>query len=57
MRRILNLAPRGYYECLHEPISDRALEDARLLIPAWNQPVVGTFKNLAEANGLGTHAD
>lgn len=31
MCRILDVAPSGYYEWLHKPISDRALEDARLL--------------------------
>ena len=31
MCRTLNVAPSGYYEWLQKPISDRALEDARLL--------------------------
>lgn len=31
MCRVLGLAPSGYYEWLHEPISKRAEEDARLL--------------------------
>ena len=31
MCRILGVAPSGYYEWLHKPVSDRALEDARLL--------------------------
>lgn len=30
MCRILDVAPNGYYEWLHKPVSDRALEDARL---------------------------
>ena len=29
--RILEVAPSGYYDWLQQPISDRALEDARLL--------------------------
>jgi putative transposase len=31
MCRILSVAPSGYYEWLQKPISDRAMEDARLL--------------------------
>ncbi len=31
MCRVLSVAPSGYYEWLQKPISDRALEDARLL--------------------------
>jgi putative transposase len=31
MCQVLDVAPSGYYEWLHKPISDRALEDARLL--------------------------
>jgi putative transposase len=31
MCRTLDVAPSGYYEWLQKPISDRALEDARLL--------------------------
>lgn len=31
MCRVLDVAPSGYYEWLHKPVSDRALEDARLL--------------------------
>lgn len=31
MCRILEVAPSGYYEWLHQPISNRAKEDARLL--------------------------
>jgi len=31
MCRLLQVAPSGYYAWLHAPISDRALEDARLL--------------------------
>jgi putative transposase len=31
MCRVLGLAPSGYYEWLHQPISNRAQEDARLL--------------------------
>lgn len=31
MCRTLNVAPSGYYEWLQKPISDRALEDGRLL--------------------------
>ncbi len=31
MCRLLEVAPSGYYEWLHHPISDRAKEDARLL--------------------------
>ncbi|MHB1943020.1 MAG: hypothetical protein ACYCP0_08190 [Acidiferrobacteraceae bacterium] len=31
MCRELEVAPSGYYEWLKKPISDRALEDARLL--------------------------
>lgn len=31
MCRILEVAPSGYYEWLHQPISNRAQEDARLL--------------------------
>ena len=29
--RVLEVAPSGYYEWLHQPLSNRALEDARLL--------------------------
>jgi putative transposase len=31
MCRVLEVAPSGYYEWLHTPVSNRALEDARLL--------------------------
>jgi putative transposase len=31
MCRVLDVAPSGYYEWLHQPISNRAQEDARLL--------------------------
>lgn len=31
MCRLLDVAPSGYYEWLKKPVSDRALEDARLL--------------------------
>ena len=31
MCQVLDVAPSGYYEWLHKPISDRAVEDARLL--------------------------
>ncbi len=31
MCRVLGLAPSGYYEWLHKPISNRAQKDARLL--------------------------
>lgn len=31
MCRVLGVAPSGYYEWLHQPISKRAQEDARLL--------------------------
>jgi transposase InsO family protein len=31
MCRLLEVAPSGYYEWLHNPVSDRAKEDARLL--------------------------
>ena len=31
MCRVLGVAPSGYYEWLHQPISNRAQEDARLL--------------------------
>ena len=31
MCRILEVAPSGYYEWLHQPISNRAKEDLRLL--------------------------
>lgn len=31
MCRLLNVAPSGYYAWLKEPVSNRALEDARLL--------------------------
>lgn len=31
MCRLLEVAPSGYYEWLHHPISDRAKEDVRLL--------------------------
>lgn len=31
MCEVLKVAPSGYYEWLHRPLSDRAIEDARLL--------------------------
>jgi len=31
MCRVLGVAPSGYYEWLHQPVSHRAQEDARLL--------------------------
>jgi putative transposase len=31
MCRVLGVAPSGYYEWLHQPVSNRAREDARLL--------------------------
>ncbi len=32
MCRVLAVAPSGYYEWLQQPISNRAQEDARLLV-------------------------
>ena len=32
--RVLNVAPSGYYAWLKKPLSNRALEDARLVGPA-----------------------
>jgi len=32
MCRVLGVAPSGYYEWLQEPLSNRAREDARLLV-------------------------
>jgi putative transposase len=29
--RVLEVTPSGYYEWLHQPLSNRAMEDARLL--------------------------
>ena len=31
MCEVLKVAPSGYYAWLHRPLSDRAIEDARLL--------------------------
>jgi putative transposase len=31
MCRVLNVARSGFYEWLHKPLSDRAIEDLRLL--------------------------
>ena len=32
MCRLLNIARSGFYKWVHQPLSDRAIEDARLLV-------------------------